>query len=107
MFVRYACALVICPGGFGTLDELFESLTLMQTGTIRHFPVILVGAGGWDGLLEWLREHALAAGRIDAADLQIMHRVRDPREVCPIVDAARERQLEQGARMLRTVVQGP
>ena len=51
MFVRYASAFVICPGGYGTLDELFESLTLIQTGTIRHFPVILVGDGEWDGLL--------------------------------------------------------
>ena len=52
MFVRYASAFVIGPGGFGTLDELFESLTLIQTATIRHFPVILVGDGEWDGLLD-------------------------------------------------------
>ena len=52
MFVRYACAFVICPGGFGTLDELFEALTLIQTRTIRDFPVILLGAGEWDGLLD-------------------------------------------------------
>ena len=55
MFVRYASAFVIAPGGFGTLDELFEALTLIQTATIRHFPVILLGDGEWDGLLDWLR----------------------------------------------------
>jgi hypothetical protein len=55
MFVRYASAFVIAPGGYGTLDELFEALTLIQTATIRHFPVILLGEGEWDGLLDWLR----------------------------------------------------
>jgi uncharacterized protein (TIGR00730 family) len=105
MFVRYACAFVICPGGFGTLDELFESLTLIQTQTIRHFPVILVGDGGWDELLAWLRRDALAAGRINAEDMQIMRRVREPHEVCPIIDAARERQLEHGGRVRRTRVE--
>ena len=92
MFVRYACAFVICPGGFGTLDELFESLTLIQTRTIRHFPAILLGDGEWDGLLEWLRERALADGRIDAGDLTMLHRVSEPSQVPAIVDAAYERQ---------------
>jgi uncharacterized protein (TIGR00730 family) len=92
MFVRYACAFVICPGGYGTLDELFECLTLIQTRTIRHFPVILVGDGEWDGLLEWLRARALADGRIDERDLRVLHQVGAPEEVCPIVDAALERQ---------------
>ena len=78
MFVRYASAFVVCPGGFGTLDELFESLTLIQTATIRHFPVILVGEGEWDGLLDWLRARALADGRIDAADLELLQRARGP-----------------------------
>jgi uncharacterized protein (TIGR00730 family) len=101
MFVRYACAFVICPGGYGTLDELFESLTLIQTGTVRHFPVILVGDGGWDGLLEWLRASALAGHRIDAADLDVMHRVERPAEICEIVDAASRRQREYGRRRPR------
>jgi uncharacterized protein (TIGR00730 family) len=92
MFVRYACAFVICPGGFGTLDELFESLTLIQTRTIRHFPAILLGDGEWDGLLEWLRERALADGRIDAGDLTMLHRVSEPSQVPAIVDAAYARQ---------------
>ena len=66
MFVRYASAFVIAPGGFGTLDELFEALTLIQTETIRHFPVILIGDGTWDGLVEWLDESVRSAGRIGA-----------------------------------------
>jgi uncharacterized protein (TIGR00730 family) len=97
MFVRYACAFVICPGGYGTLDELFEALTLIQTATIRHFPVILVGDDEWSGLLEWLRAHALADGRISPGDLDMLHQVEDPAEVCEIVQAAHARQRAYGA----------
>jgi uncharacterized protein (TIGR00730 family) len=92
MFVRYACAFVICPGGYGTLDELFECLTLIQTRTIRHFPVVLVGDGEWDELVQWLRAGPLADRRIDAADLDFLRIVRRPAEVCAIVDAAQARQ---------------
>ena len=74
MFVRYACAFVIGPGGFGTLDELFEALTLMQTSTIRHFPAILIGEGEWDGLLDWLGSTVLVDHRIDREDLAGIHR---------------------------------
>ena len=87
MFVRYACAFVIAPGGFGTLDELFEALTLIQTATIEHFPVILVGDGEWDGLLEWLRTTAVADHRIDNADLAGIEIVAGPEEVVRIVEA--------------------
>ena len=96
MFVRFASAFVICPGGYGTLDELFECLTLIQTQTIRHFPVILLGDGEWDGLLQWLRARALADGRIDAEDLEVMHQVSEPSQVCAIVDAAYARQRAYG-----------
>jgi len=96
MFVRYASAFVIGPGGYGTLDELFEALTLIQTQTIRHFPVILLGDGEWRGLLNWLREGALADGRIEGGDLEVMHVVERPSQVCAIVDSARTRQREQG-----------
>ncbi|HWX95769.1 MAG TPA: TIGR00730 family Rossman fold protein [Solirubrobacteraceae bacterium] len=96
MFVRYASAFVIAPGGFGTLDELFEALTLIQTQTIRHFPVILLGDGEWDGLLQWLRERALADRRIDARDLERLHLVSSPREVLEIIDSAYERQRAHG-----------
>ncbi|HUH80600.1 MAG TPA: TIGR00730 family Rossman fold protein [Solirubrobacteraceae bacterium] len=92
MFVRYACAFVICPGGYGTLDELFEALTLIQTATIRHFPTILLGGGEWNGLLAWLRERALADGRIDPGDLGLISLAAEPGQVCEIVDAAWERQ---------------
>jgi hypothetical protein len=92
MFVRYASAFVIGPGGFGTLDELFEALTLIQTSTIEHFPVILVGEDDWNGLLEWLRDVALAARRIDPPDLTQIRVASDPNEVLEIVDSARERQ---------------
>jgi uncharacterized protein (TIGR00730 family) len=96
MFVRYACAFVICPGGFGTLDELFEALTLIQTATIRHFPVILVGEGEWDGLLDWLRERALADRRIEAVDLDVLHRADSPAEVVAVVERAHARQRAYG-----------
>jgi uncharacterized protein (TIGR00730 family) len=92
MFVRYATAFVICPGGYGTLDELFEALTLLQTATIRHFPVIPVGEGEWDGLLKWLRARALADRRLDAEDLDFFRLVKRPSELCEIVDAAHQRQ---------------
>lgn len=85
MFVRYASALIIGPGGFGTLDELFEALTLVQTGSVRDFPVILVGEGEWDGLIAWLRSRALANGRIDECDLAELRIVGDPREVAELV----------------------
>jgi uncharacterized protein (TIGR00730 family) len=97
MFVRYACAFVICPGGFGTLDELFEALTLIQTRTIRDFPVILLGAGEWDGLLEWLRRRALAEGRIGAADLDLLLRADEPEQVLAFVREAHRRQRAQAA----------
>jgi uncharacterized protein (TIGR00730 family) len=98
MFVRYANAFVIAPGGFGTLDELFETLTLIQTRTIRHVPAILLGADDeWDGLLEWLRDRALAERHIDPADLAIFETIREPSEVCEIVDAACQRQREHSS----------
>ena len=72
MFVKYADAFVVFPGGFGTLDELFEALTLVQTGKILHFPVVLFGSDYWAGLLEWLRGQALAQAKLSAEDLDIV-----------------------------------
>ncbi len=90
MFVKYADAFVIMPGGFGTLDELFEALTLIETGKIRHFPVILVDSGYWRGLVDWLREVLLPAGAISEADLALVRLTDDPDEVVrTIVDYAR------------------
>ncbi len=98
MFVRYASAFVAGPGGFGTLDELFELLTLIQTGTTRHFPAILVGEGEWDGLIEWLRSRALADHRIEPPDLAELQVVSDPEKVASIVVEARERALRGAGR---------
>jgi uncharacterized protein (TIGR00730 family) len=85
MFVRYACAFVVFPGGFGTLDELFEALTLIQTGKIHHFPVVLVEHAYWQGLIEWLRERLLAEGKIAPQDLDLMRTSDDPADVVEIV----------------------
>jgi uncharacterized protein (TIGR00730 family) len=96
MFVKYADAFVILPGGFGTLDELFESLTLIQTTKIHHFPVILVGVAYWAGLLDWLRAVVLPAEAIAPGDLELFKVTDDPEEVIRIlrefqpVHAARE-----------------
>jgi len=80
MFVKYARGFVIFPGGFGTLDELFESLTLAQTGKIEHFPIVLFGSPYWSGLLEWMKEHVLGSGAIAPDDLKLMTLTDDPEE---------------------------
>lgn len=98
MFVRYACAFVIAPGGYGTLDEMFEALTLIQTATIRQFPVVLLDGGEWDELLGWLRARALADHRIDAADIDGLQVTGDPGEVVRLVDAGHRRQRERRER---------
>jgi uncharacterized protein (TIGR00730 family) len=87
MFVKYADAFVIMPGGFGTLDELFESLTLIQTGKIRDFPVVLIGHAYWDGLLAWMRDVQLPAGAISQADIDLMHVTDDPAEAVAMITA--------------------
>jgi hypothetical protein len=81
MFVKYADGFVILPGGLGTLDEFFEALTLIQTGKIRHFPVFLVGASYWTGLLDWLRTTVLPARMISEDDLDLVHVTDDVAEV--------------------------
>lgn len=88
MFVKYAQAFVIFPGGFGTMDELFEALTLIQTGKIHNFPVILFGSAYWQGLLTWLRETMLAEGKISPEDLDLMVMTDSPQEVRDLVLAA-------------------
>jgi uncharacterized protein (TIGR00730 family) len=85
MFVKYAEAFVIFPGGFGTLDELFEALTLIQTGKVRNFPVVLVGEAYWRGLIDWARETLLVEGTIGQKDLDLLTCTDDPAEVERII----------------------
>jgi uncharacterized protein (TIGR00730 family) len=89
MFVKYAMAFVVFPGGYGTLDELFEALTLIQTGKVKHFPVILFGRKYWGGLVEWLTHTAAAERKISPADLRLFQVTDDPAEAAAIVIAAR------------------
>ena len=88
MFVRYATAFVILPGGYGTLDELSEALTLIQTHKIRHFPVVLVGGAHWDGLVEWLGGRLVEAGTLSEADVSLIHRTDDPERVSALAEGA-------------------
>jgi uncharacterized protein (TIGR00730 family) len=92
MFVRYARAFVIMPGGFGTLDELFESLTLIQTHRIKHFPTILVGSDFWAPLLEWIDRALEDNGLISPGDKELLVVCDEPHEVCQHVIRASERQ---------------
>jgi uncharacterized protein (TIGR00730 family) len=85
MFVKYARAVVVFPGGFGTLDELFESLTLTQTGRMPKVPVIMVGSYFWKGLQEWMKERLLGEKCIDENDLYLYHVVDEPDEVVKII----------------------
>ena len=92
MFVRYASAFVVMPGGFGTLDELFEALTLIQTRKVRYFPVVLMRHDYWEGLLDWMREVALGEGKIGAQDSALIRVTDDPEEVVELVSAAADLQ---------------
>ncbi len=81
MFVKYAVAYIILPGGFGTMDELLESVTLIQTRKIKPFPVILVGANYWKGFLDWIKEVVLKEGKISPEDLEIFQIIDEPGEI--------------------------
>ena len=85
MFVKYAVGYVIFPGGFGTLDELFEALTLIQTKKIRGFPVVLVGREYWRGLIDWMQKTVQEMGNVNPEDIDLLHIVDEPEEVCAIV----------------------
>jgi uncharacterized protein (TIGR00730 family) len=92
MFVRYASSFVVFPGGFGTLDELFEALTLIQTGKIRDFPVVLMVSSYWRGLEDWLRERVAAEGKISPGDLDLFEVTDSPDRVLELVQQAVHRQ---------------
>jgi uncharacterized protein (TIGR00730 family) len=85
IFIKYAQAYVVLPGGFGTLDELFEALTLIQTDRIKPFPVILVGNDYWKGLLDWVREWLLETGKISPEDLNLIQLLDEPSEIVAAV----------------------
>jgi uncharacterized protein (TIGR00730 family) len=85
MFVKYSLGFIIFPGGFGTLDELFEALTLIQTKKIRNFPVVLFGSAYWGGLLDWIREFAMKEGKVTEQDLKLLHLTDSPAEVVQII----------------------
>ncbi|MEZ5115173.1 MAG: TIGR00730 family Rossman fold protein [Candidatus Nanopelagicales bacterium] len=88
MFVKYSQGFVVFPGGFGTLDELFEALTLVQTRKVTSFPLVLVGTAYWGGLVDWLRSSLLAGGKVSATDLELLEVTDDPDAVVrAIVDA--------------------
>jgi uncharacterized protein (TIGR00730 family) len=97
MFVRYASAFVAFPGGFGTLDELFEAATLRQTQKIRHFPIVLVGSGYWRGLVDWLRDPVLREGKIKLEDVERLQVVDEPSEVLAIVEDVEHRRPRRAA----------
>ncbi len=85
MFMKYSMAFICMPGGFGSLDELFESLTLIQTQRIKPFPVILVGSKFWSGLIDWIKEQFLANGTISEEDLDLINIIDDPQEVVDFI----------------------
>src|SRR5581483_2524912 len=91
MFVKYAMAFIVFPGGYGTLDELFEALTLIQTGKVKHFPVVLFGREYWGGLADWLRARVAGEGKIATADLSLFEVTDDPEEAVAWIVRARER----------------
>jgi uncharacterized protein (TIGR00730 family) len=95
MFVKYADGFVILPGGYGTLDEMMEALTLIQTGKIRHFPVVLVGSAFYAGFVEWIKAKLLGEGMISPEDLDLIQVTDDPKEVVEIVRKAGRRRAEQ------------
>ena len=94
MFVKYSIGFVVFPGGYGTLDELFEALTLIQTGKIKHFPVVLFGSAYWKGLLDWLKNTMAAERKIEAHDLKLFTITDDPKQVVAELLAAQRAQAE-------------
>ncbi|MFI6325217.1 TIGR00730 family Rossman fold protein [Nonomuraea sp. NPDC050556] len=98
MFVKYSCGFITLPGGFGTLDELFEALTLVQTRKVTSFPVVLMGTEFWGGMVDWIKSSLLGSGKISPQDLDLIHLTDDVGEaVRIIVDADKARREEQEA----------
>jgi uncharacterized protein (TIGR00730 family) len=95
MFVKYAQSFVILPGGFGTLDELFEALTLVQTGKVTRFPVVLIGRAYWQGLLDWVRDVMVPSGRISPQDLDLLTLTDDIDEVVAVIEQSHRDRAER------------
>lgn len=96
MFMKYACAYVVFPGGYGTLDEAFEALTLVQTHKIDNFPIIMVGRDFWKGMVRWIRNRMLGGGMITRDDFRLFTVTDDPAEVCALVRREYRRRLQAG-----------
>ncbi|GAA4631493.1 TIGR00730 family Rossman fold protein [Actinoallomurus vinaceus] len=100
MFVKYSQAFVVLPGGFGTLDELFEAITLVQTRKITRFPIVLVGTEFWGGLVDWIKNQMLPSGKVSPEDIDLIHLTDDPEDVVEVIRRAhetQERELEERA----------
>ena len=108
MFVKYASGYVIMPGGFGTLDEFFESLTLIQTGKIRRIPVVLMGRKYWEGLVRWMEQTLVEAGTISSSDLNLFYLADDPEDAVEyILKFHREAIRPTGERRKRSPLPSP
>ncbi len=90
VFVKYSQAFIVLPGGFGTLDELFEAVTLVQTRKVTRFPIVLVGTAYWGGLIDWVRDVMLPAGKISKHDLDLIHLTDDPADAVQTIVSAHE-----------------
>jgi uncharacterized protein (TIGR00730 family) len=106
MFIKYSSAFIIFPGGFGTFDELFEALTLIQTGKISQFPVVLFGTHYWAGLVRWLNSKVLAERKISPGDMDLMIVTDDPAEAARVVEQAYQLQLKTARKQVRLGEQG-
>jgi hypothetical protein len=105
MFIKYSIGYVIFPGGFGTMDELFEALTLIQTGKISQFPVVLFGTHYWAGLVRWMQARVLGEKKISPEDLDLLVITDDPKEATEVIAAAWEAQMEEATTAVRSAWQ--
>ncbi len=106
MFIKYSVGYVIFPGGFGTLDELFEAVTLIQTGKISQFPLVLFGKHYWAGLVRWVHSRLLAEKKISPGDLDLLVITDDPQEAAAVISQAWDAQMEDAARKVRSAWEG-
>ncbi|MBA4072676.1 MAG: TIGR00730 family Rossman fold protein [Gemmatimonas sp.] len=104
MFIKYSIGYVIFPGGFGTLDELFEALTLIQTGKISQFPLVLFGTHYWAGLVRWMQSRVFGEKKISAGDLDLLVITDDPKEAADVIAAAWKAQMEEAAGAARVAL---